>query len=105
MPILSAGWTRLSRAGDKCSARWQHSSGWQLRHCGHPTANWPYFLIDPARPELVIVSFNGRGFKNLEIAQYAIELLAANQIAVTTEDCADGIGRIPLTALGKDAPR
>jgi len=43
------GWTRVdARPWHKCSARWQHTSGWRLEHCGHPTANWPWALYDPA---------------------------------------------------------
>jgi hypothetical protein len=28
--------------------RYIHESGWVIEHCGHPTANWPYALYDPA---------------------------------------------------------
>jgi hypothetical protein len=24
-----------------------HKDGWKIQHCGHPTALWPYLLIDP----------------------------------------------------------
>ena len=42
------GWTRVDeRPWRKTTARWEHASGWWLYHCGHPTANWPYALIDP----------------------------------------------------------
>jgi len=42
------GWTRVPATGDKCGARWIHSSsGWIVQHCGHPTANFPYYVITP----------------------------------------------------------
>ena len=31
----------------KTAARWRHPSGWELHHCGHPTANYPWALYDP----------------------------------------------------------
>lgn len=68
------GWQRLSAPGDKCGAHWRHeASGWQVRHCGHPTANWPYYAIDPAHEECATVSANGRGFRSLKAAFAAVE--------------------------------
>lgn len=70
-----AGWERLSRPGCKLSARWMHTdSRWLVRHCGHPTANWPYFAVapDPSPAELV-TSFTGRGFRTLTNAFETIE--------------------------------
>lgn len=56
------GWIRLSAPGDKCGAHWLHtSSDWQIRHCGHPTANWPYYAIDPDHPTRATVTHNGLG--------------------------------------------
>lgn len=41
------GWTRLSEPGSKTSQQWVHdASGWHVEHCGHPTANWPYVVLD-----------------------------------------------------------
>jgi hypothetical protein len=93
-------WHRLSRAGDKCGTHWRHVSGWELRHCGHSTATWPYYLIDPARPDFLTVSFNGRGFKTLAIAQAVIESIVAGRIEVTVADCEPGVARALATALG-----
>ena len=42
------GWERVDpRPWTKTAARWKHPSGWELRHCGHPTANYPWALYDP----------------------------------------------------------
>lgn len=27
---------------------YNHKDGWTIRHCGHPTALWPYILRNPA---------------------------------------------------------
>jgi hypothetical protein len=27
---------------------YSHRDGWHLSHCGHPTALWPWLLVDPA---------------------------------------------------------
>jgi hypothetical protein len=94
-------WRRLSRAGDKCGTHWRHVSGWELRHCGHPTAIWPYYLVDPARPDFLTVSFNGRGFKSLAIAQDLIESIVAGRIEVTVTDCEPGIARALVTTRGE----
>lgn len=70
---LPAGWERLSRPGDKTSTHWRHRSGWQVRHCGHPTANYPYHAEDPAHPGILVVERDGRGFRNLAQARAAVE--------------------------------
>lgn len=43
------GWTRVDPRPwtTKLTARWRHTSGWQLGHCGHPTANYPWAIFDP----------------------------------------------------------
>lgn len=64
-------WERLSAAGDKCSGHWRHASGWEVRHCGHPTANWPYYAVD-MEGRMVLAS-NGRGFRTLDEAQAEVE--------------------------------
>jgi hypothetical protein len=94
-------WTRLSKPGDKCHATWRHASGWIVRHCGHPTANWPYFLEDPNAPGYTIVSFNGYGFQNLAAAKSVVELIVAEKARVTNRHCAPGIACVAgITAFG-----
>lgn len=42
------GWTRIdAKPWTKLHARWRHKDGWELHHCGHPTANHPWALYDP----------------------------------------------------------
>jgi len=47
-------------------------SGWQVRHCMHPTANFPYYILTPDGP---VFAANGRGFQRLELAQQHLENL------------------------------
>lgn len=42
---LPPAWTRSGKG--KCNMRYTHPSGWLVYHCGHPTANWPYAVVDP----------------------------------------------------------
>lgn len=80
-------------------------SGWEARHCGHPTANWPYWLLDPAHPDATTVSYSGHGFRNSGVAMDVVEAILAGRATTTDEDCADGVRRVPeLTAGGLPAP-
>lgn len=39
-----APWTRTpGPGGGTCGAQWHHPSGAVVRHCGHPTALFPYY--------------------------------------------------------------
>lgn len=44
------GWRRVDPKPwtTKLTARWEHTSGWTLGHCGHPTALRPWAICDPA---------------------------------------------------------
>lgn len=89
-----AGWTRLSPPGRKLIARWRHdASGWQLRHCGHQTAIWPYFAEDPNRvhPDDHVVTPSGRGFATLKAGMSAIEDLVAGRAELSDENCVPGV--------------
>ena len=66
------GWTRL-RGG--CGGIWRHASGWLVRHCGHPTALWPYHGTSPSGE--MLLAPNGHGFRRLALAQEAVEELVA----------------------------
>jgi hypothetical protein len=46
-------------------------SGWTIHHCGHPTANFPYYILTPAGDR--ILAPNGRGFQRLDIAKFFVE--------------------------------
>lgn len=79
-----AGWTRLSKPGDKCNATWLHdASGWLVRHCGHPTANWPYYAQDPAHGEArVVVAQSGYAFRRLADALEAVEAVIEGRATI-----------------------
>jgi hypothetical protein len=42
-------------------------TGWTVRHCGHPTANFPYYIETPDGRR--VLAPNGRGFQRLELAK------------------------------------
>lgn len=89
------GWTRLSAPGDKCGARWRHeASGWEVKHCGHPTANWPYHAADPEHPGRVVVSHNGKGFRKLLDAMAAVEDVLSGTLVATNERCGPSTRRV-----------
>jgi len=96
------GWTRLSKPGSSCWAHWVHeASTWQVRHCGHPTANWPYYLIDPGSL-CTVVSFNGLGFKTVAVSMDVVERVLAGQLQLTNENCVENIMRVMVTSFGKE---
>lgn len=89
------GWRRLSAPGDKCSARWLHeASGWEVKHCGHPTANWPYHAADPEHPGRVVVTHNGKGFRKLADAWAAVEGVLSGALVATNERCGPSTRRV-----------
>lgn len=51
--LARLGWSKQPRPAGYGSAAWRSSwvyvssEGWELSHCGHPTALWPYLLISP----------------------------------------------------------
>jgi hypothetical protein len=76
-----------------------------VRHCGHPTANYPYYLVSP-EPRLAgctVVSFNGMGFCRLGIAMEVVERIVAGEAEVTRRRCVPGVARIiGVTADGEN---
>ena len=98
------GWTRLSQPGNKLSALWQHdASGWLVKHCGHPTANWPYHAVDPEHPDCCVVTHNGFGYQTLLKACEAVEAVLAGSMVATNEWCFEGVRRIvPPEMIGED---
>jgi hypothetical protein len=84
-----AGWTRLGDRSTKIGAVYAHESGWSVRHCGHPTANWPYYAVDPsdAADSRYAVTHNGKGFRTAQLAMEAVEGVLAGTIINTIEGC------------------
>ena len=50
--LLPAPWARVDGGRGTCWGMFEHSSGWQIRHCGHPTALRPYQLFRPDGSEV-----------------------------------------------------
>jgi hypothetical protein len=60
------GWTKVH------GTRWDYRvAGYRVRHCGHPTALWPYSGETPEGR--MILAPTGRGFSTLNAAQAAVE--------------------------------
>jgi hypothetical protein len=89
---LREGWARaLPATAHKGDIRYEHSaSGWIVQHCGHPTANWPYYLIDPEHPHDYTVSATGRGWRRLCEAMEAAEDVLAGRCVTTDRRCRSG---------------
>ena len=98
-------WQRLSAPGDKCSAHWAHpNSGWEVLHCGHPTANWPYWLREPNRRDgRIVVSHNGRGFRTLADAFAAVNGVLDESLVVSDPHGDDAPLRI--VSVSAEVPR
>lgn len=82
-----AGWERTDpRPWTKLNARWHHTSGWFLEHCGHPTANHPWALFDPkgrmhttgGLPEFGRKPWNGYAWDSLAQAWDYVTYMLAN---------------------------
>lgn len=87
-------WTVITAGKSGKGASWRHESGWELHHCGHPTALWPYWLQHPD-VDAPVFSHNGKGFDSVRAAKVAIELIAAGRVAPSSDRCAPGILRLP----------
>lgn len=73
-PALQADWERFGgHLNSTCGSQHRHKSGYVVQHCGHPTANYPYYIITPAG-EMVLAE-NGRGFRLLADAKKKVEEL------------------------------
>ena len=67
------GWTRL---GKGLFSLWKHdASGWFVKHCGHPTAPCPWFILSPEGQ--LILNPNGRAWRLLADAFDHVEQLLA----------------------------
>jgi hypothetical protein len=95
------GWTRLSAPGRKLNQHWRHETGWEIRHCGHPTANWPFYAVDPTHPTRAVVSHNGLGFVRLAVAFDVVERVLAGELAITNRRCGSSTRRVLCTAAGE----
>lgn len=98
------GWQREGNLGTKIGAIYFHAeSGWVVRHCSHPTANWPYYAIDPNDPERrVAVTHNGQGFRTAQLAMEAVEGVLAGTVLNTIEGCGSQTRRLLTLAELED---
>ena len=64
------GWTKSKGPSAGC---WSFDGGWQVRHCGHPTALWPYTAHGPKGEFMIAPS--RKAFSCLAYAQDAVEAL------------------------------
>jgi hypothetical protein len=71
------GWERLDAVDPRLGkgwGRWRFEpNDWLVRHCGHPTALFPYYI--QTTEGQMIVAPNGRGFTHLALAQAEVERL------------------------------
>jgi len=70
-------WERISgpaELGSKGVVHVHTPSQMQVLHCGHPTANFPYYIRD-VQGERQIYAPNGRGFQRLTEAKQYVEQL------------------------------
>jgi hypothetical protein len=63
---LPEPWRRVDGGRGKLGARYVGPAGYVIENCGHPTALWPYALIEPGGR--LLVAANGYAFRNLELA-------------------------------------
>ena len=71
-------WVRYAGSLGKLDTVHVHArSGWQIHHCGHPTANFPYYIWKPDGERLLNPG-NGRGFQRLALAKAFVEAMAAS---------------------------
>ena len=77
-----SSWTRLTTG---FPPSYSHPNGYEVHHCGHQTANYPYYLVTPAG--LMVVSHNGHGFVRAAWAQEVAEGLASGRFTATNDGC------------------
>jgi hypothetical protein len=64
-------WQRFGSELGKLGTWWLHENGCEIHHCGHPTANFPLYIVTPAGDR--ILDKNGRGFRHIADAKQAAE--------------------------------
>jgi hypothetical protein len=65
-------WMRQGGNFGKIDTWYLHqATGCSIHHCGHPTANFPYYILTAAGER--ILAENGRGFMRLDLAKRYVE--------------------------------
>lgn len=81
---------------------WVNQEGWEIEHCGHPTANWPYIARGPWEDEILLAP-SGLGFQRLRQAQDAVDLHLHNRYAVLSSHRPQP-GAFPARLCGDSTP-
>lgn len=71
MPVKD-DWTKTTKL------KYRHTSGYEIQHCGHPTALFPYMICTPSG--LPVIAPNHMAFSKLKQAQSAAVLLADGKL-------------------------
>lgn len=86
-------WRKLPDSHSKLNHKggtYEHLTGWQIEHCGHPTALFPYYLITP-NGEHPIIGCNCRAFRNLDAAKAAVAYILCGLSRVVTDEHGHGV--------------
>lgn len=67
--------------------RYESPSGWAIEHCGHPTANWPYFLEGPTGE--LFISGSGYAFSTLKAAKSAVAGMVSGRFSTEADPVID----------------
>lgn len=79
--------------------------GFVIKHCGHQTASWPYYLLPPsdfhiegvelkADHRIVVVSHNGLGFQTAKAARSVVDDVVEGRATITIENCVQDLARV-----------
>lgn len=79
---VTKSWGRFNDGLGTCGAIWRnHAIDYDVEHCGHPTAQFPY-LVRRRSDGQAIIAPNGLAFQYLTHAKSAAERLADDSIQV-----------------------
>ena len=62
------GWAPTRQGMSRTDAKYKHSSGWMIVHCGHMTALRPYYALSPDGAE--VFDDSGRGWRTVDEAKH-----------------------------------
>jgi len=83
-----------------------HPSGWQIRHCGHPTAHWPWYALAPTGER--VCSESGFAWRKLAEAHEHVDQAIAGERVLSYarwSGCGREIyGRLVWRCYACDAP-
>jgi hypothetical protein len=83
------GWTSYGKGKHRLD---KHVSGWLVRHCGHPTAHWPWTAESPTGERACAA--HGHGWRTLAEAHEHVEDLVAGKRVLSYKFESWGGGRL-----------